>query len=210
MRLWLSLINRNKKVMDTEIKTESGDTINLKEEGTEETVSIPKKEYDTLRQTLGSLKSQLKDLRKSTAAKQETEETSKKTENLQVDYGLLALLKVNGIEHEDDVALFNRVRSETGKKPEELLKSKYFMAELKEQQEIRATKEAQPKDNGRGGSSGGSEALVWFEKVNQGKATMSDVPKDLLPEVINLRVKASTISSPAASVLDKINQKKGK
>lgn len=209
MRLWLSLINRNNKVMDTDTTTESGDTINLEGEGADEMVSVSKKDYDTLNQTLGSLKSQLKDLRKSNAAKIETKETSEKT-TLQTDYGLLALLKVNNIEHEDDVALFDRVRAETGKKPEELLRSKYFIAELKEQQEIRATKEAQPKENNRGGSRGGSEAAVWAEKVNQGKATISEVPQELLTEVIALRVKASTVTTPAGSVLDRINQNKSK
>ena len=138
-------------------------------------------------------------------------ETKPKDEpKLSTDYGLLAFLKVNNIEHEDDVAYFNQVRSETGKKPEEIIRSKYFQAELKERQEIRATKEALPKENNRGGSKGGSEAALWVEKVNSGKATMADVPSELMTEVIALRVKASTVASPAASVLDRINQNKSK
>lgn len=130
--------------------------------------------------------------------------------NLSTDYGLLAFLKVNNIEHEDDVAFFNQVRSETGKKPEEVLRSKYFIAELKERQEIRATKEAQPKENNRGSSKGRNEADVWAEKIKTGQATMADVPSELRIEVINIKAAASKPTSPANSILDKISQNQSK
>lgn len=129
---------------------------------------------------------------------------------LSTDYGLLAFLKVNNIEHADDKAFFFKVQSETGKKPEEILSSKYFQAELKEQQEIRTTKEAQPKDNNRGSSKGGSEAAVWAEKVKSGQATMADVPSELRIEVINIKASASKPTSPANSILDKISQNQSK
>lgn len=125
----------------------------------------------------------------------------------ETDYGLLAYLTAKGLEHEDDIALFNKVRQETGKKPEEIMASKYFQAELKEQQELRTTKEAQPKDNGRGSLSTRDDASYWLEKVNSGKASFSDVPEGLRFKVSQLKAKNSTQSS---SLLERIaeNQKK--
>ena len=185
------------------------DTTNNGGEG-EETVTITKKDYDKLNQDFGSIKREHKDLKKELDGFKNPKGTPDKTKDLSTDYGLLALLKVNNIEHDDDKALFFKVQSETGKKPEEVLGSKYFLADLKEQQEIRATKEAQPKDNNRGNSSGRTEASIWVEKVNTGKATMADVPAEVRLEVINLRALASTPQSSASSILDKIkiNQSK--
>lgn len=114
----------------------------------------------------------------------------------ETDYGLLAYLTAKGLEHEEDIALFNKVRSETGKKPEEIISSKYFQAELKEQQEIRATKSAQPTGNQRGGTKARDDAEYWHEKVQSGKATFAEVPEGLRYKVSQLKAQASSESSP--------------
>jgi hypothetical protein len=133
---------------------------------------------------------------------QTTTKPSEKSTNLsETDYGLLAFLTAKGLEHEDDINLFNKVRTETGKKPEEILSSKYFQAELKEQQEIRTSKEAQPKGNQRSGSNARDDAEYWNEKVKSGKATMDDVPEGIRFKVVELKVRSSSESS---SLLDKI------
>lgn len=137
---------------------------------------------------------------------QPTPKPKEKSENLSdTDYGLLAYLTAKGLEHDDDVALFNRVKAETGKKPEEILASKYFQAELKEQQEMRNTKESQPKDNGRGGTKARDDADYWHEKVNSGKASFADVPEGLRYKVSQLKAKATSQSS---SLLDMIEANK--
>jgi hypothetical protein len=121
----------------------------------------------------------------------------------ETDYGLLAYLTAKGLEHEDDIALFNKVRSETGKKPEEILSSKYFQAELKEQQEIRTTKAAQPKGNERSSTHARDDASYWYEKVTSGKASFTDVPENLRFKVSQLKAQAVSETSP---VLSKIAQ----
>ena len=137
------------------------------------------------------------------AEKQTTTKPNEKPNLQETDYGLLAFLTAKGLEHEDDVALFNKVRTETGKKPEEILSSKYFQAELKEQQEIRASKEAQPKGNERSGTHARDDAEYWYEKTKSGKASFTDVPENLRFKVTQLKAQASTETSP---VLNKIAQ----
>jgi len=137
------------------------------------------------------------------AEKPQSQAKPKEDPTLQTDYGLLAFLTAKGLEHEEDINLFNKVRTETGKRPEEILSSKYFQAELKEQKEMRATKEAQPKGNERSGSHARDDAEYWHEKVKSGKATMADVPEGLRYKIVELKARASTESS---SVLDKIAQ----
>ena len=90
--------------MDTE-KTETETVIeetNGGEGGSEvETLAIPKKDYETLNQTLGSLKREIKDLKKSKEEPKETLQT--KTE----EFGLLqkTFLRAASITAEDEIEL---------------------------------------------------------------------------------------------------------
>lgn len=72
-------------------------------EGQAEVMSIPKKDYDTLNQTLGSLKRELKDLKKAKETSTETPTTNQK----QPDESLLqkAFLRAAQITAEDEVEL---------------------------------------------------------------------------------------------------------
>src|SRR3990167_2500266 len=92
--------------MDTE-KTESDvvDTSTNEGEGETEVLSIPKKDYETLNQTLGSLKRELKDLKK---AKEETKEVKETPKNQPDENKLLvekAYLRSAQITAEDEVEL---------------------------------------------------------------------------------------------------------
>lgn len=188
--------------METEQTTEGDiDTSNNEEGSSEETITISKTEWEKTNQTLGSLKRENKDLKK--PAK---EETSKKVE-LQTDYGLLAYLNTNEIKHEEDIALFNKVRSETGKKPEEILSSRYFQADLKEQRDTRESKEAQPSRNNRGTGSSIDEASNWANKIESGRATIIDVPSDLRYQVIQKRITRDQAGDVGATFMAKIAAK---
>lgn len=190
--------------MDTETTEGDVDTQTNTEDGAEEVVTLSKAEYDTLNQTLGSLKKQLKDSSK-------TKETSETKPQLQTDYGLLAYLKTSiGLEHPEDIALFNKVRSETGKKPEEIVVSKYFLADLKEQRDTRESREAQPSRNNRSSSTAIDEASNWANKLESGRATIEDVPADMRYEVIQKRIAREQAGDVGASFMARIAAKQAR
>src|SRR3990167_2955723 len=89
-------------MIDETIETEVVADTNGGEGGSEvETLSIPKKDYETLNQTLGSLKREIKDLKKSKEEPKETLQT--KTE----EFGLLqkTFLRAASITAEDEIEL---------------------------------------------------------------------------------------------------------
>src|SRR3990167_9262448 len=113
--------------MDTETTETGASTETDAGEGeTVETLSIPKKDYENLNQTLGSLKRELKDLKK---AKEETKETP--TENQKSDDALLQrmerlALKTANVTHEDDVELARKTAKKWGMEIEEVLEDDDF------------------------------------------------------------------------------------
>ena len=91
-----------------------------------ETITIPKQEWETANQTLGSLKRQVKDLSK---PKDESRETPK---NQPEDFGLLhkSYLRAAGIVAEDEVELARDIQKKTKMDWDKLVDDDYFKAKL--------------------------------------------------------------------------------
>ncbi len=159
-------------------KTTENVTVDTKNSGGEgetvESISIPKTEYDTLNQTLGSLKKEIKDLKK--APKDELKETHKNSKESE-EFGLLhkTYLRAAGVITEDEVELARKIQKETGMDWDKVPDSKYFKLELEELRTSKAN--ATATSNIRGGQ-GKSDAKntpeYWIAKGTPPSAT--DVP----------------------------------
>ncbi len=139
-----------------------------------ESISIPKTEYDTLNQTLGSLKRELKDLKK--APKDEPKETRKNSKEPE-EFGLLhkTYLRAAGVASEDEMELARKIQQETGMDWDKVPDSKYFKLELEELRTAKAN--ATATSNVRGGtgkSDAKNDSAYWIAKGTPPSAT--DVP----------------------------------
>jgi hypothetical protein len=156
--------------MDTDTTTETqAPAENGAEEGNEqkteqtENVSIPKKEFETLNQTLGSLKREIKDLKKS---KDDPKETSQK--NQPEEFGLLqkTYLRSAGITADDEVELAKDIQKKSGLDWDKLVEDEYFKAKLDALRTQKSNEEAA--SHIKGGAGGGSEARntadYWLKK----------------------------------------------
>ncbi|MDO8094404.1 MAG: hypothetical protein Q6360_13080 [Candidatus Brocadiales bacterium] len=116
--------------MDTDKTTEqvTVDSNGVDETPEVESISIPRKEYDTLNQTLGSLKKQLKDFKKAQEVAEETTEKTKAQE-----FGLLqkSYLRSAGIVDEEEVELAREIQEKTGMEWDKLPDDDYFQSRLK-------------------------------------------------------------------------------
>ena len=71
-------------------------------------------------------------------------------------------MEVKGVKEDDEIALFQQWKNDTGRKPRDILGNKTFQAELASLRADKATQAAIPSSNGRGagGSSQNIDALV--------------------------------------------------
>lgn len=171
--------------METEIKTEGVvDTKNNAGEGEAKNdfVSIPKAEFEILNQTLGSLKRENKDLRKS---KDEPKKDTSENKPQSSDLSEKAFLIANGIKGADEMEFVQKLRKETGKDIESLLDSTYFQTELKDFREKRNTDRATPVGNKRSGSSPVDTVEYWIAKGELPPADQVQLRRD----VVNARMK---------------------
>lgn len=129
--------------METDIKTEGGidTTNNGVQQGTDnnglEEVKISKQDFDTLNQTIGSLKRELKDLKKPKDT-EDTQKNPKLSKNDEVVQKLERLaLKQAGISHEDDIKLARETSKKWGVDVDELLSDPDFKVKLERQQSER-------------------------------------------------------------------------
>lgn len=133
------------------------DTTNNEGEGetNADTISISKTEYEKLNQTLGSLKREIKDYKKS---KDESQETSKKNDKPDEISRTLErvekmALKQANITHEDDVELARKTAKKWNVDLEDLLDDSDFKVKLEKQQSERDNLAATSKIRGGGGQS---------------------------------------------------------
>ncbi len=141
-----------------------------------ETISVPKAEYDVLNQTLGSLKRELKDLKKA-PTKDEPKETLKNSTKNPEEFGLIhrTYLRAAGVTGDDEVELARKIQKETGMDWEKVPDSKYFKLELEELRTSKAN--ATATSNIRGGQGKGDSKNTpeyWIAKGTPPSAT--DVP----------------------------------
>ena len=104
----------------------------------EDIVTLKKGEYEKMNQTLGALKRELKDLRKS---KEEPKETPQTDSALLEKFERVAL-KSAGITHPDDVELAKTMAKKWGMDIDQVVDDEDFKMKLERQQTTRANAEA--------------------------------------------------------------------
>jgi len=178
--------------METEIKTEGDvvDTTTNEGEGKieENTVSLSKEEYDTLNQTLGSLKKELKDLRKSAKESKETKETPEKTEPNELSSGDKALLVAYGVKGKEEQALAQSYMRRTGDDIDSLIEDDIFQAKLAKLREAKASQIATPSGTKRSTVSTKDDVDYHVEQHLSGKMKLEDMPFEMRTKVVNKMV----------------------
>lgn len=155
--------------MDTET-TETGASTETgagEQESQVETITVPKADYDKTVQTLGSLKRELKDLKKAGETSRETPSKETKTEESALLQKIERMsLRQAGISHADDIELAQKTAKKWGMDIDEVLGDEDFKAKLERQQTSRSNAEAT--SNVRGGGSGTQSAkntaAYWIAK----------------------------------------------
>lgn len=139
----------------------------------DETVSIPKRDYETLNQTLGSLKRELKDLKK--APKEAPVETDKSTP----DGNTLmekAYLRSAGITDKEEVDLALTTAKKWGLSIDELVDDEDFQGKLEKHRTTKAN--ALATSNIRGDKSGGGAKDTPAYWIAKGTAPTPDQVPD--------------------------------
>lgn len=153
-------------------------------EGKENTVTLSKENYDKLNETLGSLKRELKDLKK-----EKSEATPKKTKS---DEELLKrldnmALRVAGITAADEVELFNKWKESTGREADDIVGNKIFQSELADLRQAKANAAATDvKGAGGEDSDVRNTPEYWISKATKDSSGELVFPEEL-PNDINLR-----------------------
>lgn len=155
------------------------DTQNNEGEGENQesdTISVPKADYEKLNQTLGSLKRELKDLKKSKEETTETPKTNAKPdENRLLDRIEKMTLRQANISHPDDVELAKSTAKKWGMDLEDVLADDDFKAKLTRQQTTRDNLVATSKvRGGTGQTQAKNTPEYWIAKGVP--PSQSDVP----------------------------------
>lgn len=154
------------------------DTTNNEGEGEaqNDTVAVPKADYDKLNQTLGSLKRELKDLKKSKEETNETPKTNTKPDDNRLLEKLERMsLRQANISHEDDIALAKTTAKKWGVDLDEVLGDEDFKLKLERQQTSRNNLVATSNIRGGAGTSNAKNTPeYWIAKGTPPSAT--DVP----------------------------------
>jgi hypothetical protein len=142
-------------------------------ESAAETIAIAKADYDKLNQSLGSLKRELKDLKKS----QPTSETPTKETKTDDSALLQKLEKLSlrqaGIDHPDDMDLARKTAKKWGVDIDDVLADDDFKVKLGRQQDSRANAIATSDVKGGGGTSGSKNSPeYWLAKGTTPPADM--------------------------------------
>jgi len=161
--------------MDNENIENVDSTNNGTEGGAEnETIAVAKPEYDKLQNELGSLKRQLKDLKKPKEESKETVQT-KPDESKLIERIEKVSLRQAGIDHPDDIELARQTAKKWNMEIEDVLLDDDFKVKLERQQTGRANTIA---TSGVKGGAGQSQAKntpeYWVAKGTPPSAT--DVP----------------------------------
>jgi hypothetical protein len=161
--VFILIINKENTVMETETKTEGVvDTKNNEGEGTEpDVVSIPKKDYETLNQTLGSLKRELKDLKKS---KEEPETPQTKPDESVLQRVERMALRQAGLTHQEDIELAKTTAKKWGMDIEDVVVDEDFKSKLERLQTSRSNVEATDVKAGQGTSQAKNTPEYWIAK----------------------------------------------
>lgn len=132
-------------------------------------------------------------LKRASKPKETSKKESKATDERGFDYGELAFhnSKTDSfkLEHTDDIQALQTAMQDTGKSMSEILESKWFQEDIGKMQDKRNAAQALPKETKRGASPAADEATYWFNKVQQGTATLNDIPDvNVRRQVLNRRI----------------------
>lgn len=153
--------NQNEEMfIDTNEQTEVEEELQLDDEQ-EEKITLSKSEWEKFQQTQGSLKRQVKELRKSSDTKS-IQNTTNELNEAQLNY-----LDVKGIYEPEDVKIIETFVQKTGKNVREALRDDYVTAKLQSNKTAREVQEAMPSGSKRGGNSGNdlASALAKYEST---------------------------------------------
>jgi vacuolar-type H+-ATPase subunit I/STV1 len=185
--------------METE-KTEGVvDTTNNGGEGTEsqvenDTIAIPKSEYEKLNQTLGSLKRELKDYKKAKEEPKETPKSNQADESALLQKIERMSLRQANMTHEDDIALARNTAKKWGMDIDEVIADEDFKVKLEKQQTNRSNIEATSNIRSSGGKSQAKESAAYW--VAKGvPPTVADIPDRKLRASIARQMMSSSKSS---------------
>lgn len=160
--------------MEPETKTEAGvDSTNNETEGAEQadTIAIPKADYEKLNQTLGSLKRELKDLKKPREESKETVQTKPEDNQLLEK----AFLRSAQIADGDEVELALSTAKKWGVSIDKLVDDEDFKIKL---DKLRTQKSNELATSKVKGSAGGSQAKLSSDywKAKGQPPTPADIP----------------------------------
>lgn len=163
-------------IMDNEATVEVGATQENTNEGggeaTVDTIAIPKSEYEKMNQTLGSLKRELKDLKKP------KEESSKETESKPNESnGLLekAFLRSAQITHPEDVELALATAKKWGVTVDALVDDPDFQLKLEKSRTTRSNVTATSNIRGGSSQSNAKNTPAYWQALGK-PPTAADVP----------------------------------
>lgn len=145
---------------ETGVPTETG----TEDGGSEvETLAIPKKDYETLNQTLGSLKRELKDLKKSKEEPKETSQTKTDESALLQKLERMSFRQA-GLTHQDDIELARTTAKKWGVDVDDVLTDEDFKVKL-ERQQTKRTNELATSDvrGGQGPSQAKNSPEYWLK-----------------------------------------------
>jgi len=143
----------------------------------EEQISMSKSEWEKFQQTQGSLKRQVKELRKSSEPNEPKRSSTNELNDTDLNY-----LDIKGVFEAEDVKIIENFVKNTGQTAREALRDDYVTSKLSSNKSAREVQVATPSGSNRGGNQVGdlASALAKYE-------TTKELPTDykLRTEVIN-------------------------
>jgi len=161
--------NENEEVVvDTESnEAEGGDEADI--------VKVAKADYDKLNQTLGSLKRELKDFKKSKEETKETAQQTKPDENALLQKLERMSLRQAGITEAEDIELARNTAKKWGVDIDEVIADDDFKVKLERQQTARANVKATSGVRGGAGTSQAKNTAEYWQAKGT-PPTPADVP----------------------------------
>lgn len=172
----------NKENIDS-TNNEAEEVIENQDEGTQDENQEENnqgKPQETPEAKLARLKRQTQQLEKKLGLKDEP----KSSKSNELDYGQKAFLTANGVKGTDEFKLVQEVMANTGKSLEDVLESKYFLAELNEIRELKASQNATPQGSKRSAQSSRDTVDYWLAKGELPPAN----EQELRRKVVNARI----------------------
>lgn len=151
---------------------------------TAETISISKSDWEKHQQTLGSLKRELKDLKKPRENEQVTPQKNQPDDALAQKFERMAL-KSAGITHEDDVELARKTAKKWGMDLDEVVDDEDFKLKLERQQSSRANLEATTGVKGDRGTTMAAKHTAEYWIAKGAPPTSADIPDAKVRRKIN-------------------------